>query len=287
MKIDFGVDIIYVINLKKHINRRENIEHLFSTYNITNFEFIEAYDGEELPSISNLIEEKILNTSWVDPGGLFTKNIVGCAMSHKKTIEIFTNSDYNTCLILEDDIKFTDDLFKSLFNGKFETLKEQIKTQNPDIFFWGHYKPTLLKSTQYSEIFEYPRFHREFSAHAYQINKFSAQYLLDNYYPIKLAADVYLDCSNLNIFTSHQPLIIQSRGNIPDYVIGELHSSILKINQKNNYTTNSSTSGEIMMSPPQIAMIENGIEVDYILFRNFKTDRGELMINWPIIYFKK
>ena len=43
MKIDFGVDIFYIINLKKHKTRKNNIVKLLEKYEITNYEFMFMY----------------------------------------------------------------------------------------------------------------------------------------------------------------------------------------------------------------------------------------------------
>ena len=46
--MDFGVDIIYIINLPAYLERKNRIVSLFKEYNITNYEFIQAIAGSEL-----------------------------------------------------------------------------------------------------------------------------------------------------------------------------------------------------------------------------------------------
>ena len=83
MKIDFGVDIIYVLNLKRHKRRKNRIIELFEKHEITNYEFVEAIPGSQLPldkdrffDYKKLIKDGILNKWFVDPNGFLTKNIV-------------------------------------------------------------------------------------------------------------------------------------------------------------------------------------------------------------------
>ena len=40
IKVDFGVDIIYVLNLKRHKQRKQRILDLFEKHGIENYEFV-------------------------------------------------------------------------------------------------------------------------------------------------------------------------------------------------------------------------------------------------------
>lgn len=81
---------IYVINLKNRTDRRSYMLDLFQKNNITNFEFIDAFDGSSVAG------------SYV-----MTPGEIGCTMSHLIAIKhFFDNSDYDSCIIAEDDLSF-------------------------------------------------------------------------------------------------------------------------------------------------------------------------------------
>ena len=122
--MNLGVDQIYVINVAKDKFRKKNMIKFFSDYNITNYTFIDAIGGDDLPSIKDLIYEKTLNLSFIDPVGLLTKNIIACALSHKKTLDTFLSSNFDNCLILEDDVKFSPRFFKYLANNSLYEITQ-------------------------------------------------------------------------------------------------------------------------------------------------------------------
>jgi GR25 family glycosyltransferase involved in LPS biosynthesis len=92
-----NIDIIYWINLERSVNRKKNMENILKDINIPNKRF-NAVDGKELNDkeiYSNFINTKDFNRSKIE---------YACLLSHLKTIKEFANSDYNTALILEDDV---------------------------------------------------------------------------------------------------------------------------------------------------------------------------------------
>lgn len=286
MKIDFGVDIIYVINIKGHQIRKNNMISLFEKYEITNYKIIKAVEGYKLPKTSELVSKGILNEYFVDPNGMITKNIIACAMSHRKVYETFLKTDYKTCLILEDDVKFSDRIFEYILDGKFEEIKKDIIKDNIGIFHWGKQQldeitGALPVKDSYTKIF--PRNISPQSAQAYQLNRWSAQYLFDNCYPIKMAADVYLDTAKMKVNCPEHSLLIQHNGVIKESILKGLTEAIWT-----KYSTKeleSSTTSELLEGQLN-CFISYQIDVDRITFRNYKTADGTVLKNQPIIYFK-
>lgn len=94
-----NIEHIYYINLSHRVDRKEQIEAEFKKLSIP-VEKIERIDA------------------------IYTKGfgILGCALSHIKVLEIFLESKYKNCLVLEDDFMFTLDinyikyLVRSFFN---------------------------------------------------------------------------------------------------------------------------------------------------------------------------
>ena len=93
------VDVIYYINLDNRADRNE--------------EFLKEMEKLNIP------QEKIVRIP-----AIYNKERghVGCALSHIKTINQFIDSDYNTCIIFEDDFEFAQD--PEYINDMFETLHE-------------------------------------------------------------------------------------------------------------------------------------------------------------------
>ena len=92
-----GFDIIYWINLNTSKNRYNNMVKILKQITINNIR-INAVDGNLDPD--NIIYGKINN----EPQEHRTKIEYACLLSHLETIKTFSESDYTTALILEDDI---------------------------------------------------------------------------------------------------------------------------------------------------------------------------------------
>lgn len=105
------IDKIYVINLEKDIKRKNNTIKTFEKYKIptiayrNNYEIIKAHDWSK----------KLSPLSFKGPrnGGAY-----GCVLSHLSCIENALNNNYETILIMEDDLMFHKD-----FNEKWNTIK--------------------------------------------------------------------------------------------------------------------------------------------------------------------
>jgi GR25 family glycosyltransferase involved in LPS biosynthesis len=96
----------YVINLKRRSDRKESILKQFKKYNITNYEIVEAIDGEKLtdnyinPLLNN---DQILKIHQKQ----MSKGEVGCFLSHLKIFKKILKYGSRS-IILEDDALLTD-----------------------------------------------------------------------------------------------------------------------------------------------------------------------------------
>ena len=97
------IDVVYYINLANRVDRKEEFEAEMKRFGV--------------PS------EKIIRVDAIPTPGF---GILGCGLSHKKTLEIFVESPWQTALIFEDDFTFTLDmnyvhyLLGSLFQERIE-----------------------------------------------------------------------------------------------------------------------------------------------------------------------
>ena len=94
-------DKIFYINLKKDVQRNEQMIRQFNHLGITNFERIEAIQFEKLPS-----QEQYRNFIKNDAKYLYGQ--LSCKASHIKCIELAKMRGYSKVLILEDDAVFLD-----------------------------------------------------------------------------------------------------------------------------------------------------------------------------------
>ena len=94
---------IYVINLKKRIDRREYIEHHFKSINLKNYQFFEGVE----PSMKMVLNwnKNYINES-TNQTEDYKKGCLGCLLSHYHIMKEALNNNYKNVLILEDDINF-------------------------------------------------------------------------------------------------------------------------------------------------------------------------------------
>lgn len=93
-----GLEPIYVINMERSKDRKEYIINHFDKYNIHNYNFVEAIDGNTT-NLNDLIDN-------IDSLQL-SKAEAATSLSHLKTIEYWLeNSDSEYAIIVEDDVSF-------------------------------------------------------------------------------------------------------------------------------------------------------------------------------------
>ena len=109
---------IKVVNLKRREDRKKIIIEKFERENITNYEFIDAVDGNDLKETDEL---RLL----FDGNNFnYRKGIMGCALSHLhlwNTLANDNNNDYY--IILEDDLELSLD-FKEKLNTHCKLFEE-------------------------------------------------------------------------------------------------------------------------------------------------------------------
>lgn len=153
----------YYINLDNRPDRNDHIINQFKKYNITNYSRIAAYKEINRPAI-------------------------GCTLSHINTIQQFIDSNYEYCIILEDDFKFilTPEQYSNMLNLAFN-----IKNEWNIILLSGN----VLKSKIYNEYLKYCLNVQTTSG--YMIKKEFAPILLNN----------FIDAYNLSTKTANSKTI--------------------------------------------------------------------------------
>lgn len=89
------------INLKRRPDRRNRMETLFNTEKITNYEFFDAIDGQDLG------KDNGQNLHLLKKSRKLQKGVAGCALSHYCVWKNLVNDQHNNIyVVLEDDIEF-------------------------------------------------------------------------------------------------------------------------------------------------------------------------------------
>lgn len=103
---------IFIINLEKHIERKQNIINIFNKiFNIDpslkqkiNLNFIKAFDGNLYQNFSKY--DNIISRDWYDTWSnrSITRGEIGCTLSHLNIWKIIITNNFENSIILEDDI---------------------------------------------------------------------------------------------------------------------------------------------------------------------------------------
>lgn len=126
-------DKIFVVNLKKDNDKKLQILKIFDYFNIINFEFIEAINGND-EKYDDFFQNKNLNTMWEKINNqkhIKKRGELGCLLSHLQILKIAKDRNYNKWLHLEDDI---------ILHKNFSNLFEDIMNNTPndwDILYFG------------------------------------------------------------------------------------------------------------------------------------------------------
>jgi glycosyl transferase family 25 len=95
---------VYVINLKKSIERKNYIKQLFIPYNqYFKLHFIEAVDCRNIP-VHDLNKMYDQNRAYEIYGRTLKGAEVGCALSHRKCCQKLLESENDVVLVVEDDL---------------------------------------------------------------------------------------------------------------------------------------------------------------------------------------
>lgn len=161
---------IYVINLKKDLDRKMYMEKTLSSCKKCDVEFVEAVYGKELSDIqlNNLFDRRLAYKRY---GRDINLGEIGCTLSHMRCYEKLVNSANNYALILEDDITLLRDI------NDVQYLVKYLDAPCPIILFlsadyWYYRKKHLVGEYSIASVFD------AVGAYAYLINKRAAQLIL-------------------------------------------------------------------------------------------------------------
>tara|TARA_B100000768_G_C11193800_1_gene338532 strand:- start:45 stop:968 length:924 start_codon:yes stop_codon:yes gene_type:complete len=298
--MDF-VDKIYIISLERHKNRSKLLKTdlLTAGFDESKIEWIEAVDGNELNIIES-IKNNTISDTFIDPYGCVSKGVYGCALSHQLAYEKFleTPSDIKNCLILEDDACVSHTLLRfllpnSIGYGKF--IKEMDTFDWDVILMGGQEKLMDTKKSKGCVLNRMKKYPKSYAAHSYIINKIGAKALIDCNKPIRLAADVNLHCSDVNLYGVPSSFFNQRQGAFEKWQSIELQSKFagnILYNKQNweldeiisSTTYGDHTDDDLSKGTHKKALISNKLEVSSMNWDLFTTPKGENKRGWANIH---
>ena len=303
-------DKIYIINCLRHSpNRRIKIAQELESIGWTNYEFVDAVWGTDLPNdLTQLVKSGDLNDVMYDPNGIMTRNIIACSMSHRRAQQKMIDDGVECALIIEDDIKFTEVGLKIMFNGELDIIQQELFKLDWDLFYWGGVTETVNGfDIGKGPLIEYKRYLPEWAAHAYQITRSGAEKLVKNNTPIKYAADVNLECSPLNMYCSPWTIICQTIGYLDrpfaELMLNEIHDLIMErrhetnsIEEKSNtIVTNCEHNIEEAYKTQDPSIVykyaqfrtkcDASLPIESISWQPFVNERGDTLEYWANIRF--
>lgn len=183
---------IYLINLKDHTHRLDNVKKQFKKYNITNYTVIEAVDGRN----SDLSE--ILTGDYPN----LKSSEIGCITSHIKALNHWLEtSDSEHAIIMEDDFSFDtveywqwdwDYVINNI--PKNADIVQLIMIKNNPVKFSIHRKESFSTKTipSYSWSTACYLIKREYAEKLVKLHYIKGKYKLDSHGYKNQAADVIL-----------------------------------------------------------------------------------------------
>jgi len=119
---------VYVINLKRRTDRKDSIVSQFKNLDITNYEFIEAVDGQkqDLSKFAN----KRLQLKY----GILSNAEMAVALSHKIAYNKIIASGERG-IIVEDDV---------IINQQFKNIIDLNIPPDPELFLFGYFTSLIL-----------------------------------------------------------------------------------------------------------------------------------------------
>lgn len=304
-------DVIYIINMKKDHVRKSDIIRKLQNIGWNNYEFIDAVCGDDLPETKELVQNGILDKTFIDPNGKLNKNVIACALSHKKAYTKFLNSEHDNCLILEDDIGFSEEFYKMALNGTlWHMFHGELYTHPKLKNYWECFFIGLSLETipNYGHPFncgfvrEYMSYTPDWAASAYILNKKSAQKLIDNNTPVRYAADINIECGLKNIYCSEHSLIRQYAGEFTEVqtnrIVQSLNANLRRFEYASNtnmphderinityWNRKSKEKDLVYESPVRHCLIHSNIDFKSIEFKNHTDNNGSICPKWAHINF--
>jgi GR25 family glycosyltransferase involved in LPS biosynthesis len=301
------VDKIYIISLERHEPRRKRLFADLRTagFDTSKIELISAVNGNDL-DINILLENKMISDTFIDPNGLLTKAIYGCALSHQMVYRNFLDSNSQTALILEDDAGLTHTGLRTLLpnSDAYQKFIEEKNQFDWDVIFVGGASKIMpyhgIQSHVLKPMVRYPD---GFAAHSYIINRSGAEKLIRSNQPIQFAADVNIHCSGAKIYCTPISYFSQKVGEFDRWHASEVHQNFVSYtlhgqNKEGNDNLSSTTYGDMHGEISKTdytadkgnsfnsAHVSKKLPLESVVWKSFIAPNGDEIDSWTHIKLK-
>ena len=174
-----NIDRIFIINLEKREDRKQQMINEMEKYNITNYEFFKAIQ----PDMSDIIEwnnkycEHVKSDVLPHKFNGYKIGCLGCLKSHLEVCKLSLSRGYNNVLILEDDTEFIQN---------FNKLNQYNELKYDMLYLAGSHLG--VKDKYLSNIYKVVG---TYTTGSYCINKKTMQYIVDNIQGYEKEIDVF------------------------------------------------------------------------------------------------
>ncbi len=128
-KDKLGVDQIYMINLKRRVDRKGKMDYCFDQLGV-DYKLVEAVDGRSIDH-NYLAEHGIkMLPVFTEPyhNRPLTFGEIGCFLSHYSVWRDVLDNEYNEVIVFEDDIRF-----EPFFREKLVSLRQELASLDNDL----------------------------------------------------------------------------------------------------------------------------------------------------------
>ena len=134
---------IYIINLKRRTDRKEKILEQLQNLGITNYEFIEAIDGQDYKDVNEIGHVKLMKRF----GFELSKNEAASGASHRLAYQKIINSGERG-IIFEDDI---------IINEKFLEMIDIDIPDSVDLLLYGYFTSNIRNEHAKKQTYPYEK----------------------------------------------------------------------------------------------------------------------------------
>jgi len=183
-----GLIPCYVINLRRSTQRKEWMERQLGEQGIKPI-FIDAVDGDTLSDIelTKHLNSQLLKEEWPT----LTKREAGCALSHIKAYTDIVRNGYSAAVILEDDVRLTEDFCELLNPLSDICVGSRLSSGRPEMMHLSGVRRGYRFTTRQfgtARLLVRPA-STVWHASGYAINLAGAESLATNLYPVWMVAD--------------------------------------------------------------------------------------------------
>lgn len=192
-----------IISDKNDSIRREHIHKEFRKIGIYDLNFTDAIMA------TRVSDEEVAN--YAVPNTFLSKGEIGCALSHKYVYEKLLHSEYNSIIVFEDDIVFSNECTVEVLSNIVNMVDKVDEPCVVSLYKAKFHKKEMFKVDDKISIYSS---HNLFGTYSYIINKEAAENILNIQTPVRFEIDAYKFyywLGAVNLYCINQNLVVPSK----------------------------------------------------------------------------